>query len=470
MRLTLLLLLMLGSQFVYAQESYLQAESRRWSERVAESCQPSSFKVVATCGYELFTDHPLHIAAGSMPPQNGFALGMAFAETWDTPNWRTSWDLDGVGAFSGTWRAGGYLTLVHTPATPIHVVVPSPPQPGGRQPLKKPEIDLTHPYTVFHVYAQSISLNKLNYFGEGNDSTLAGASVFGMNETIVGGDVNKPIYQLPALRNLNFSLLGQINGRFVNIENEPGDSVRSIGALYTNTTAPGLSSQPKFIQFGQGFSLDPVIDDFEVNYLGSFQEFFAPSNSNYSFQRWTSDLNVTYSLYGHQSSAKPVQTGPDECATSGHKCPSIPHTRNLEGSIGARLLVSESITSATSTVPFYFQPTLGGSDIDNNPALASYQDYRFRAPNLLLMQEEFEHSIWGPFGFQFGADQGRVALTRSELSFDHFRHSYAVGLTLRAGGFPMVYVLFAWGGPEGHHNIFNMNTSLLGGASRPPLD
>jgi hypothetical protein len=25
-------------------------------------------------------------------------------------------------------------------------------------------------------------------------------------------------------------------------------------------------------------------------------------------------------------------------------------------------------------------------------------------------------------------------------------------------------------GPEGHHNIFNMNTSLLGGSSRPPLD
>jgi len=43
-----------------------------------------------------------------------------------------------------------------------------------------------------------------------------------------------------------------------------------------------------------------------------------------------------------------------------------------------RLLVSESINSATSAVPFYFQQTLGGSDIDGNMALGSYQDTRFR--------------------------------------------------------------------------------------------
>jgi hypothetical protein len=56
------------------------------------------------------------------------------------------------------------------------------------------------------------------------------------------------------------------------------------------------------------------------------------------------------------------------------------------------------------------------------------------------------------------------------LDFNHLRHSFAGGFTLRAGGFPMVSIMFAWGGPEGHHNIFNMNTSLLGGSARPLLD
>jgi hypothetical protein len=68
------------------------------------------------------------------------------------------------------------------------------------------------------------------------------------------------------------------------------------------------------------------------------------------------------------------------------------------------------------------------------------------------------------------ADQGRVAIARSDLDFNHFRHSYAAGLTLRAGGFPMVQMMFAWGGAEGHHNIFNMGSSLLGGGARPSLD
>ena len=215
-----------------------------------------------------------------------------------------------------------------------------------------------------------------------------------------------------------------------------------------------------------------IADYVQLNYMGKFEQFFAPSSSQNSFQRWTVDLNNTLYLYGYtQSAAKStVGTGPDSCAPSGEKCPEVPRSRNLNGSINIRFLLSESMNSATSAVPFYFQQTLGGSDINSAMSLGSYEDYRFRAPNILLLQESFEHSIWGPFGFKFMADQGRVALNRSDLDFNHLRHSFAGGFTLRAGGFPMVSIMFAWGGPEGHHNIFNMNTSLLGGSARPLLD
>jgi hypothetical protein len=69
----------------------------------------------------------------------------------------------------------------------------------------------------------------------------------------------------------------------------------------------------------------------------------------------------------------------------------------------------------------------------------------------------------------FQADTGRVAASRGDLGFQHLSHSFAAGLTLRAGGFPMVQLLFAWGGHEGTHTITAINPSLIGGGSRPSL-
>jgi hypothetical protein len=472
-----LMLFLLAGTIALAQESMLQAEFRREGERAGDACK-FSFSAVPGCAYEVFTDHPLHIAAGSLPAQNGFGLGAAFVADKNTKDWRLTWDVDAVGSTNGSWRAGAYMKMIHTPIQPIHAIVPVVPAAGDgtetQKPVKKAPINLVHPYTVFNLYAQSISLNKLFFFGLGNDSVLAEQSVFGMTQTIVGGNVIKPVYEWAAISRLKLALLGEVNGRFVNIRGDNGQSSPSIAALYTDVTAPGLSSQPGFVQLGEGFRIDPVLfkDHFELNYLGSFQQFFAPSSSINSFLRWTADLNHTFYLYGYTKagSKNTDATGPDECAPSGAKCPGVARTANLNGSIGVRLLVSESIHSATSVVPFYFQQTLGGADIDGNMALGSYQDYRFRAPNLLLLQESFEHSVWGPFGFKFMTDEGAVALTRGDLGFDHLKHSFAAGLTLRAGGFPMVSLMFAWGGPEGHHNIFNMNSSLLGGSARPVLD
>lgn len=450
MQWSVVLLVLSSCTMAWAQESALSGELRREGERVSEACGTFSFKSVPGCAYTLFTDHPLHIAAGSMPSQNGFGLGGAFVWSKNTKNWRMSWDLDAVGAFSGSWRAGGYMKMVHTP-----------------HPAK---LQGTHPYTVFNLYAQSISLNKVNFFGLGNDTTIPGKSLFGMRQTIVGVSAIKPVYELHAIRWLNLALLGEVNGRFVNIRGEQGQSAPSIETLYDDVTAPGLTNQPGFVQLGEGLRIKPTIGNLQLNYMGKFQQYFAPSSSQNSFLRWTVDFDHTYSLYSTSQSAASSDTlGPDSCAHGDDKCPEIPHTRNLNGTIGLRLLLSESITSGTSVVPFYFQPTLGGSDINSALSLSSYQDYRFRAPNILLLQESFEHSIWGPFGLKFIADQGRVALTRSDLGFSHLKHSFAAGLTLRAGGAPMISLIYAWGGNEGQHTIANMNTSLLGGSARPSL-
>src|SRR5436190_12877983 len=223
MRCSVALVLCFAALSAVAQEGDLQSDFRRERKHVREACDTFGLKLVTGCAYTLFTDHPLHIAAGSMPPQNGFGLGGAFVAFKNTTNWRMSWDVDAMGATSGSWRAGGYMKMIHTPEIPTGSIVGAPDNSGGR-PAKKPAKIGIHPYTVFNLYAQTTSLNKLNFFGLGNNTTLAGASVFGMSQTIVGANVTKPVFEWPSIKKLNLALLGEVNGRFVDIRGEHGQS------------------------------------------------------------------------------------------------------------------------------------------------------------------------------------------------------------------------------------------------------
>jgi hypothetical protein len=453
-----ILLLLANLPILAAQESQLHADFRGEAERFQQSCEGFSLKKFPGCAELLFTDHPLHIAVGSIAPQNGFGAGAALVGHW-TPNelWRTSWDADAIASDNGSWRAGLYYKAIHTPIHKITPVTSDTPPPSHSNLQIQPS-------TVLNVYAQTLSLDQLFFYGLGPDSLEADGTVFSLKQTIVGTDAIVPI-----TTRIPISLLGEVNGRFVDLSGNHHESSPSIEEVFTEASAPGLTSQPPVLQLGEGMRFEPEAfnDHLQFDYLAQFQEFLVPSNSRYSFRRLNLDLDHTIPLYKAAGSYGQVATnGPDECASApGAKCPAI--SRNREGSIEFRFLLTESIASAGSTVPFYFQPTLGGSDINGNPWLSSYHDYRFRAPNSILFRESFEHSVWGPIGFLVSADEGKVALTRGDIGFDQMAHSFSIGLTLRAGGLPAISLAFAWGGPEGTHTIAAVNTSLLGGSSRP---
>ncbi|MGA3069565.1 MAG: hypothetical protein ABSD43_05055 [Terracidiphilus sp.] len=454
-------LLALPISLASAQESEIHADFRGEGVRFKQSCEDFTVKKIPGCADLLFTDHPLHIAVGSIAPQNGFGAGGAYVGHY-TPNelWRTSWDADAIASNNGSWRAGFYYKAIHTPIEKIKVITTT----SG--PAHKSNLAV-HPYTVFNLTAQSISLDQLFFYGLGPNSLQANASVFSMRQTIAGANAIVPV-----LHSLNASLLGEVNGRFVDLQENHHESSPSIEQIFTEATAPGLITQPAFLQHGEGARLEPALfnDHLQLDYLAQFQQFVAASDSHYSFRRFNVDLDNTIPLYRNSGSYGPKSTnGPDECAASlgATKCAAI--QRNREGSVELRLLITESIASAGSVVPFYFQPTLGGSDVNGNSWLASYSDYRFRAPNSLLLREGLEHSIWGPIGFAFAADQGKVALARGDIGFDHLAHSFSAGLTVRAGGLPALSLAFAWGGPEGTHTISTVNNSLLGGSARPSL-
>ncbi|HET9181318.1 MAG TPA: hypothetical protein VFP59_04225 [Candidatus Angelobacter sp.] len=461
MRILSLFLLLAGS--LWAQQSGVTNEAQKEPpDELGKFKYNCLFKHIAGCAELLFTGQPVHIAVGSIAPQNGFAAGLAYVGHNDTPDWSTSWTADAVASNNASWRAGVYLKFVDTR---LKTMKPSfgTPSAGSTDTTPYPE------QPVFNLYAQSISLNKLTFFGLGPDTTTSGRSFFGMTEHILGGNAIRPIYD-----RLNMGIYGEINGRAVDIRPSRGQP-SSVEQLYNEAAAPGLTQQPFFLQLGGGLRIRPSAfnDLLHFNYDVSYRPFFAMSGPGFSFQRLTFDLNQEISLYRKNPLAPRDTNNPNDCRID----PSDPHSpcppitsRSLQGSLGLRVYSVLSMTPGGDLVPFYFQPTLGGSDINGNSALSSYQDYRFRAPNLLLFQEKFEHSIgYWPVGFILRADQGKVALARGDLGSNHWVHSYATGLTLRAGGFPEAYLLFAWGGSEGTHTIGSINTSLLGSSARPSL-
>ena len=144
------------------EESAFHAELRREGTRVRDKCSAFTFKKIGDCAIELATDHPFHLAFGTLAPQNGIGFGPALAMHY-TPNenWRLNWSADVVGAISGAWRTGAYLKIVRT-----GVELPT----VATGPGSAPSGSGIHPYPVIDVYAQKISLPKLAFFGLGPDS------------------------------------------------------------------------------------------------------------------------------------------------------------------------------------------------------------------------------------------------------------------------------------------------------------
>ena len=422
----------------------------------------------------------LYPSIANLPPGNSLALGAVFKDTelnpTSLPSWRLDYQVDAQGSFNGSWTAGGFLTMKLAPVSESSKSTPqtSPAATEGTTTpaptptnSKKPTVWLHPPIVVqgpipkhlpnlgenetkllLNFYAFHTSLKQLTFFGIGPSSVPADRTFFGFRETVTGANAD-------VLLPWGFHFLGELNGRWPEIGPRHGQSSPSIEQVYSNTTAPGLSQQPGFVQPGEGLQFlyhggglgkeGNFGAAYDLNWTVNFQQFFAPSASTYSFRRLTIDATNDIHL---KSRFKPKEGASTE-ATFG--------TLELRG------WLSQSVVPAGHSVPFYFQPTLGGGDIDKARTLASYADYRFRAPNALLFRAQYEQPLpkYSFLGLIFRADSGKVAIARGDLDLTHLRHSFGAGFTIRALDFPYLVFMYAWGGPEGHHTFADLNLSAI---------
>jgi hypothetical protein len=457
-------------------ETRIQRDFRVEGESL-KACGKFNFGSLTDCGQTLVMGQPMHITAGSLAPQNGTGFGLAFVEHKNFANeWRTTYDLDGQASLNGSWRAGGYMKAYRLPGGTHYSVAP-----------------------LFNFYSQSISLTRVDYYGLGPNTTPLAHTTYGFSENITGASAAIPF--TGSWNATRLAVVAELNGRFPSVRPGSDSSIPSIGRFFNEATAPGLTHQPAYFQASEGLRFGPGLfkDRLRLDYLLQLQEYVAPGNSLYSFRRWNGDFNHEIPLYAffpkklaqkyYQNRAGAlVYNGPDDCtgtnanrnisvargaaakADPARPCPIVSTTEKLEGSITLRAFLSESFAGRGSVVPFYLSPTIGGSDINGTAMLASYPDYRFRGPDLLLFRASLEHSLGKlPVGAIFSVDEGKIGLRRDDVSLDHLRHTFNVGLTVRAGGLPVIYFLFAWGGNEGTHTTATISPTLLGGSARPSL-
>lgn len=356
-------------------------------------------------GRVLFTGDGLHPSVGGIAPGSGFAGGLVYnlERASDSAPVRYSGSVEARGSYNGFWTAGGRLDLWGSANSPesrhIHAT-----------------LDVEH-----------YELPQLTYFGLGNSSSLANESLYGLRQTTGGGHVDIP---LPG----GLFIVGGIAGLQNSVSGAEGGSLPSIEQRFTAANTPGLAANTTYVVGGGGinwlYPLLPRAQGFSSSLTTSFK-WFQSTSGPYSFRRMDGILQTRYS----------------------------PPTSTDLGAVSATFRFVDAYAPAGNSMPFYLQPTIGGTDIGNVDVLRSYRDYRFRAPNLLALQAEYRRTIWGPVAVLGFYDVGRVAEQRSDIGIAHMRHSFGAGLIVQLGSFPVLKVYYAWSGHEGTHTTYTMNTN-----------
>jgi hypothetical protein len=299
-----------------------------------------------------------------------------------------------------------------------------------------------------NIYARNRSLPVMTFYGIGPNTNVLNSVKFSQRDTSAGIDVTTPFPQVSWL-----SAGGKIEGLWPNIGGVTGTNVVSIQQQYTEQTAPGLTSQPPLVH--EQIFLRPhkrYPERFEFDATVAYNFFEDTNTGHYSFRRF--EANVEERFYPEKKK----------------------HGGVIEQnyfSVQWRYAVSDA--SAGHAVPFYLQETIGGMDIDNQPSLRAFKDYRFRGPDLMTVQAEYDRKICAEctpckegivrtvcshLGLVLAYDAGKVALRNSDLDFSNMHQSFGGGISIYLGKDVIFRMAVALGGGEGTHPYFLVGNFL----------
>jgi hypothetical protein len=299
-----------------------------------------------------------------------------------------------------------------------------------------------------NLYARNRSLPVMPFYGLGPNTSLNNSVKFSQRDTSAGIEITTPFPELSWL-----SAGGKIEGLWPSVGGVTASNVISIEQQYTEQTAPGLASQPPFVH--EQVSLRPhkrFLKRFAIDSNVAYGLYQDTATGHYSFRRFEANLEQRF----------------------------YPEKKKHGGVIeqnyfSVRWRYSVSDASAGNAVPFYLQETIGGTDIDNLPSLRAFKDYRFRGPDLMTVQAEYDRKVCetcsfcragiirttcSHLGLVVAYDAGKVALQKSDLDFSDMRQSFGGGVAIYLGKDVIFRMAVALGGGEGTHPYFGVANFL----------
>lgn len=103
-------------------------------------------------------------------------------------------------------------------------------------------------------------------------------------------------------------------------------------------------------------------------------------------------------------------------------------------------------------VPFYFQPTVGGS-----VSVRSFNDYRFRDDNILFFNVEYRWEAFGVLDVALFTDWGKATTTAGDLDFSDMKRAYGIGFRFNTAKAVFFRFDVATGGGEGVHYVMKFS-------------
>lgn len=229
----------------------------------------------------------------------------------------------------------------------------------------------------------------INYYGPGPNSSKNGRSAYRLENTSLGFSAGvKPISHLR---------MG-VEGDYLLINVGPGSDSRFVSTerIYSPRTTPGLDQQSDFMRGGPFIQFDyrdqPGGPRSGGNYVAKYSYFSDRKMGQYSFR--VIDLEAQQYI------------------------PFFNERRVI--ALRAKTVLTD--TNHLQRVPFYLQPTLGGSE-----TLRGFRSFRFYDDNLLVLNAEYRWEVFSGLDMALFYDTGKVFSDWAKWNLADLEDAYGFG-------------------------------------------